>query len=128
MANTLKVLLVEDDETLRTLYKEAFTHNNFEVFEAEDGQRAIDAALEHRPDMILLDLLLPRQGGLAALRILRSIPETQHTPVFILTAMPNPEYQETAKNRAQGYFLKTQITPQALVDKVRQYLEKDSHK
>ncbi len=57
--NRRSVLLVEDNTELRTLYKEIFTHNNFEVFEAADGQIAIDEALTNRPDAIILDLMLP---------------------------------------------------------------------
>lgn len=121
-----KVLLVEDDPPLRELYKEAFKQNNFEVLEAEDGQIAIDISLEHKPDAIILDLMLPRQGGLGALRVLRSLPETKHIPIIILTALPNPEYMAMAKGRVQGYFLKTQIKPKDLVGKVRELIEAQS--
>lgn len=117
-----KVLLVEDDQQLRELYKEEFKQNNFEVLEAEDGQLGVDMSLQHQPDAILLDLMLPRQGGLGALRVLRSLPETKHIPIIILTALPNPEYQEMAKGRVQGYFLKTKIKPKELITKVRELI------
>lgn len=108
---------------MRRLYREAFSRNNFAVFEAGDGQSAIDSALIHEPDLILLDLMLPRQGGLGALRVFRSLPECKHTPIIILTALPNPEYKEQAEGRVQGYFLKTEITPKELVAKVRELLD-----
>lgn len=117
MANR-RVLLVEDNDALRTLYKEIFKHNGYEVFEAVDGAQAIDEALECHPDVIILDLMLPRQGGLRALKIYRSIPECRNTPIIILTALPNPDYQKEAGNMVQGYYLKTAITPQELVTKV----------
>ena len=123
-----KVLLIEDDEPLRTLYKEIFRHNNFEVVEAADGQTGVDMALMHLPDIIILDLMLPRQGGLGALRVFRSLPECRHTPIFILTALPNPQYQEMAKGRVEGYFLKTQVTPQQLVDQALKFLNKKAGK
>ncbi|QQG49861.1 MAG: response regulator [Candidatus Berkelbacteria bacterium] len=118
-----KVLLVEDNDELRRLYKDIFRHNNFEVFEAVDGEQAIDEALNSKPDVIILDLMLPRQGGLRALKIYRSLPECKHTPVIILTAMPNPDYQREAAEMVQGYYLKTAIGPQELVGKVRDLLE-----
>lgn len=118
-----KVLLVEDNEELRRLYKEIFRHNNFNVSEAVDGEQAIDEALMNKPDVIVLDLMLPRQGGLRALKIYRSIPECKHTPIVILTALPNPDYQREAGTMVQGYFLKTAITPQELVGKVRELVE-----
>jgi CheY-like chemotaxis protein len=118
-----RVLLVEDNEELRRLYREIFRANNFQVVEAGDGQLAIDMALRTQPELIILDLMLPRQGGLGALRILRSLPECKHIPIFILTALPNPEYQHRAEGRVQGYFLKTKIKPQELVNKARELLE-----
>ncbi len=121
--NRRSVLLVEDNTELRTLYKEIFTHNNFEVFEAADGQIAIDEALTNRPDAIILDLMLPRQGGLRALKIYRSLPECKNTPIIILTALPNPDYKTEAGDKVQGFYLKTEITPQELVVKVRDLLD-----
>lgn len=112
------VLLIEDNEELRRLYKEVFHHNNYTVYEAGDGQIGVDYALMYKPDAIILDLMLPRQGGLGALRVFRSLPECKNVPIFILTALPNPEYQEMAKDRVQGYFLKTQIKPRDLVAQV----------
>ncbi len=118
-----RILLVEDNEELRHLYKEAFHHNNFEIFEASDGLLAIDVALLHIPDVILLDLMLPKQGGLGALKVFRSLPETKHIPIIILTALPNLEYKAQAEGKVQGYFLKTEITPKELVAKARELVE-----
>lgn len=118
-----RVLLVEDNEELRALYKEIFRHNDYDVFEAADGAQAIDEALECRPHVIILDLMLPRQGGLRALKIFRSLPECRAIPIIILTALPNPDYQKEAGTMVQGYFLKTAITPQALVQKVSELLK-----
>jgi DNA-binding response OmpR family regulator len=126
MGKTFRVLLVEDNEELRQLYKEEFQHNNFEVIEAPDGQLGIDYTLMHRPDIIILDLMLPRQGGLGVLRILRSLPEGKNVPILIMTALPNEEYKEIAKDMVQGYFLKTQLKPIELVTKARALLEEQS--
>jgi len=112
------VLLIEDDKDLRELYKEVFVQNNFIVYEANDGQQGVDAALMNKPDAIILDLMLPRQGGLGALRVFRSLPECKTVPIFILTALPNPEYKKMAEGHVQGYFFKTQIKPKELVDAI----------
>lgn len=116
------VLLIEDDEPLRLLYKEIFVHNNFEVLEAADGEAGVTMAVMHKPDAIILDLMLPRQGGLGSLKIMRSLPETKNLPIIIMTALPNPEYRDQAKGRVQGYYLKTEIKPQELVEKVKALL------
>src|SRR4051812_32642938 len=99
MTKPPSVLIVEDNEELRHLYVETFHHHGFTIFEAGDGQSAVDAALVNAPDVIILDLMLPRQGGLATLRVLRTLPEAKHIPIIILTALPNPEYKEVAGNR-----------------------------
>lgn len=114
----LSVLLVEDDNDLRALYKEAFERHHFEVYESGDGNRAVDVCLKAKPALVILDLLMPKQGGIATLRVLRSLPETKHIPIIILTALPNPEYRERAGAMVQGYYLKTQIKPHELVEKV----------
>lgn len=118
-----RVLLVEDDNELRRLYREVFQRHHFEVYEADNGLSAIDQTLVHRPSIIILDLLLPRQGGLGALRILRSLPECRSIPVIVLTALPNPEYRQEAEKRVQGYFLKTEVRPKELVEKALAILE-----
>jgi DNA-binding response OmpR family regulator len=110
-----RVLLVEDDPELRRLYKEAFEHAGFDVSEAENGEEAISLVLTNKPHVVILDLMLPRQGGIAALRIMRSQPGSRNVPVIILTALPNQEYRESTKDMVQGYFLKTQIKPGDLV-------------
>jgi DNA-binding response OmpR family regulator len=117
-----KVLLIEDNEELRKMYADVFERHNYTVYEAGDGQTGVDYALIYKPDAIILDLMLPRQGGLGALRVFRSNPELKHTPVFILTALPNPEYQQVAASLVQGYFLKTQIKPKELVETVSKAL------
>ncbi|MEX1051972.1 MAG: response regulator [Patescibacteria group bacterium] len=117
------VLLVEDNEELRRLYREIFHHNNFEIFEAADGETAVAEALANKPSIIVLDLMLPRQGGIGALRVLKSNPLCSNIPVIILTAMPNQEYREMTKGMVEGYFLKTEITPQKLVSYVIEKLK-----
>ncbi len=117
-----KVLLVEDNEPLRTLYKEIFRHNGFEVAEAADGEEGVNMALSQKPDAVILDLMLPRQGGMRTLKILRSYPDTKHLPIVILTALPNPEYEEQTKTLVQGFYHKTEIKPQELVEKVKALL------
>lgn len=118
-----RVLLVEDDKALRELYKEVFRRKNFEVIEAEDGQMAVDQALVYRPHVVILDLMLPRQGGLHSLKIMRSLPECRNLPIIILTALPEPKYREEAAGKVQGYFLKTEIEPDELAQKAVELIE-----
>ena len=118
-----KILLIEDDDELRQLYKEIFIHNGFEVLEAADGDAGVNEALINKPDAIILDLMMPRQGGLGALRVFRSNPESRNVPIFVMTALPDQKYRDMAQDKVQGYFLKTEITPQQLVVKVKAVLD-----
>lgn len=117
-----KILLAEDDATLRRLYREVFKRAGFEVIEAADGQEAVDLALNHQPAVVILDLLMPRQGGLGALRVFRTLPECKNLPIIVLTALPNPEYKEEAAPWVQGYYMKTELKPAELVAKVRELI------
>ena len=118
----IRVLIVEDDESLRFLYKTIFQEADFEVHEANDGLSAIDMAIAKNPHVIILDLMLPKQGGLAALKIIRSHPNLKNMPVVILTALDNPAYRHEAEPHVQGYFLKIEVQPKDLVGYVKKIL------
>lgn len=123
MGGQRKILIVEDDNVLREMYKDAFRHSGFNVIEAWNGEMAIDIALTGEPDIVLLDVMMPKQGGLGTLRIFRTMPELKHIPVLILTALGNPEYRAIAKDLAQGYILKTEVTVSQLIKRVEDLLK-----
>jgi len=114
------VLIIEDDAVVRQMYKEMFKAKNWQVYEAEDGQSGVDLALTRGPDAVILDLLLPRQGGIRTLRIMRSLPKLKHIPIVILTAQTSKSYKSDCMPLAQGYFMKTEITPAQIVAKLNQ--------
>ena len=119
-------MIVEDDATLREMYKDAFRHAGFAVIEAWDGEMAVDVALSGEPDIVLLDIMMPKQGGLGTLRIMRTMPELKHIPVIIMTALANAEYRDVAKDMAQGYFLKTEVSIKDLIQRVEELLKESS--
>lgn len=117
------LLLIEDDQDLSRLYATIFKKHGWQVVQADDGQKGVQLALEKEPDIVLLDLMLPEQGGLHVLKILRSLPETQSIPVAVMTAYPNPEYREEAeKHGVSLYLFKQQIEPWQLVDKIEELI------
>lgn len=122
MASKRRVMIVEDDQALREMYKDAFRHSGFDVIEASDGQSAIDIALSEEPSVMLLDIMMPKQGGLGTLRIMRTMPELKRTPVFMLTALDNKEYRDIAKDLAQGYILKTEVSIPQLIERVEKII------
>ena len=120
--NKQSILIIEDDEPLRYLYKTVFEEANFDVHEAVDGITGVDAALLKKPQAIILDLMLPKQGGLAVLKIIRSHPDLLHLPVVVLTALDNPAYKEEARPNVQGYFLKIEVQPKDIVNHIKKIL------
>src|SRR4051794_24209614 len=79
------ILIVEDEEMLRAMYKHKFSVEGFEVVTAENGVEGLHKAHHHKPDIILLDLMMPVMDGKAMLRKLREVPEFKLLPVVILT-------------------------------------------
>src|SRR4030095_6930363 len=82
-----KILLVEDDDTLAEVYKTRLHAEGFDLKRVPNGEEALAAALEFKPDLILLDIMMPRVSGFDVLDILRNTPETTNTKVIVLTAL-----------------------------------------
>ena len=81
-----RVLVIDDKADVRLLYRVNLRHAGFEVLEAEDGERGIAAALQLKPDVVVLDLMMPRVDGFDVLRALRTHPDASEMPVLVLTA------------------------------------------
>ena len=81
-----RVLVIDDEADVRLLYRVNLRHAGHEVLEADDGERGIEAALEHLPDAVVLDLMMPRVDGFEVLRVLRAEPASCEVPVLVLTA------------------------------------------
>ncbi|MGH2657650.1 MAG: response regulator transcription factor [Actinomycetota bacterium] len=88
MAEKKKVLLVEDDESVRQLVRVTLDMNGYEVVEAKDGLEGLLMLDMHRPDAVVLDLMMPDLGGERMLAQLRATEETKRTPVVIITGKP----------------------------------------
>jgi len=80
------ILLVEDEATLRDTLAYRLRHDGYQVVTAADGVQAVDAARKTRPDLIVLDLMLPGLDGLEVCKQVRTMPETQSAPIIMLTA------------------------------------------
>lgn len=118
-----KILLVEDDDNLATVYLTRFQTEGFNVQREPDGEHALATAITYKPDLILLDLMMPKISGFDVLDILRNTPETAQTKIIILTARGQEADKERAKSLgANDYLVKSQVTIADVVAKVKQYL------
>ncbi len=118
-----KILLVEDDTTLAQVYKSRLTLEGFEVEHVANGELALSSAIEFRPDLIVLDAMMPKINGFDVLDILRNTPETVNVRVIMLTALSQPKDKERAVSLgADDYLVKSQVVISDVVDRIKHQL------
>ena len=118
-----KILIVEDETILREMYTEKLSRAGFKVFSAEDAKTGLDLAKKEKPDLILLDILLPKENGISFLEKLRSDKETANLKVVAFSNYDDPKTREEAKKLGvENYLIKTNYTPKKIVEKVQEYL------
>lgn len=100
MNNPIRLLYVEDEADIREFAEFILEEEGFELLMCASGQEALDKAAAFKPDIILLDVMMPHMDGPSTLKALRKLPDTQHTPVVFLTAKVQP--QEVASFLAMG--------------------------
>jgi DNA-binding response OmpR family regulator len=116
----LKVLIIDDEKGVLKMYNEFLTANNIEVFQATDGQTGIKLAKEQKPDVILLDIIMPRYNGLDVLKDLKADPDVKNIPVFLLTNLPAESSEDKARELgAAGYLVKAEYEPKMVLDVLR---------
>ncbi len=119
-----KVLLVEDDFSLRDIYSARFQAEGYAVVTASDGEEALAVAVRERPDLIVLDVMMPKISGFDVLDILRSTPETKETKVIMMTALSQDADRERGESLGVNkYLVKSQVTLEDVVVAVKQALE-----
>lgn len=123
-----KIVLIEDDETLSKVMHAELVEAGFEVTQAFDYEAGLVAVREQKPDLVLLDLLLPKKDGLKVLETLRKSPDTESVPVIIVSQLDLDE--SITKGMSLGaadYFVKSQHPVAELVEKVTAFLAKSHH-
>lgn len=119
-----KILIIEDEETLQRAMKEFLEEENFEVVTAMDGQSGIEVAGVELPDLILLDIILPKKDGYQVLSELRSEPKTQKIPVILLTNLESPEdIQKAFEKGATTYLVKSDYKLEDIAKKIKDALK-----
>lgn len=116
------LLLVEDNEDNRIIYSTVLRHLGYVVIEAQDGVQAVDLARRAQPDLILMDISIPRMDGWEATRILRGDPTTRAIPIIALTAHALSDDRERAAEVGFTSYLAKPIEPRAVVAEVRRWI------
>lgn len=109
MAGTTKVLLVDDSKFLRMANERVLVKAGYDVCTAADGEEALRVAEEKKPDLILLDMLLPKMSGPEVLHALKKNPATAAIPVIVLTSLSQKNEEKLRTEGADAYFEKSSL-------------------
>ncbi len=118
-----KILLVEDDTTLANVYKDRLELEGFEVTIVSNGEDALPVALKLKPDLVLLDAMMPKISGFDVLGILRKDPVMANVRVIMLTALSQEKDKQRAQELGANEFLvKSQVVIGDVVDRIKYHL------
>lgn len=119
-----KILLVEDEQILSEMYRDKFIQAGFETFLAFDARQGLCLAKKEKPDLIILDILLPRENGISFLEKLRKDRKVGSTAVVAFSNYDDPETAKRALDLGvKEYLIKTNFTPAQIIRKIRGYLK-----
>lgn len=123
METKKKILLVEDDKALAAVYISRLHLEGFDIRHVVNGEEALSAALEYKPDLIVLDAMMPKISGFDVLDIIRNTPETGNIRIIMLTALSQEKDKQMAeKLGADDYLVKSQVVIGDVVERIKHHL------
>lgn len=121
--NQKVILLVEDDDRLAEVYAMRLEAEGFKTKRVANGEEALSVAIQLKPDLILLDVMMPKVSGFDVLDILRNTPESAEVKIIMLTALSQDSDKERAKALgADDYLIKSQVVIADVVDRIKHHL------
>lgn len=119
---SVSVLVVDDEPMTRDLLRMMLEHARFNVLEAEDGLEALEKVKQHRPDLIVLDVMMPNMDGLTVCRILRGQEATAELPIVMLSAKISPEDIEAGLRAGATSYLTKPVSRKDLIQHLEDVL------
>jgi len=120
-----KILIVDDDEAIRELYKTALKSIGYQVESAVNGEEALTKTQSFKPDLLLLDVMMPEIHGLHVLDIIKATPEMKDVKIIVFTALSDNEAQKKAEEfGADGYIVKSQMSMAEVINYIQKILSK----
>jgi two-component system cell cycle response regulator DivK len=114
------ILYVEDNEFNRKIVRQLLSRTSYRLLEATDGEAGVDAAREERPDLVIMDIQLPRMSGLDATRQIRADPATAEIPVIVITSFALAGDEAKAREAGAAAYLAKPYSPRELLQMIRQ--------
>ena len=121
-----RILVIEDTEDNRRILRDLLTNVGFELIEAIDGEKGVAAALDSKPDLILMDIQLPIIDGYEATRRIKANPATQHIPIIAVTSYAMSGDEAKAREAGCDGYVAKPYDPMALLAKIREYVPPES--
>lgn len=123
MNDTKKILLVEDDTNLASVYKSRLELEGFAVVVVRNGEDAFPTTVKEKPDLVLLDAMMPKMSGFDVLDLLRKTPETANVRVIMLTALSQDKDEQRARTLGvNDYLVKSQVVIGDVVERIKYHL------
>jgi two-component system, cell cycle response regulator DivK len=122
MSDPTTILYIEDNEYNRKIVRQLLGRTSHRLIEAVDGESGVAQAQQELPDLILMDVQLPKMSGLEATRILKADPRTSHIPIIVITSFALSGDQEKAAAAGADNYLAKPYSPRELLKLIRQFL------
>ena len=118
-----KILLIEDEKILAEMYQDRFVQAGFKVYSTSEAEKGLKLVKKEKPDLVVLDILLPRGNGIFFLQQIRKDPTISSTSIIVFSNFDDPETKKQALELgAKDYLIKTDYTPQEIIKKIKEYL------
>ncbi len=118
-----KILIIEDEEVLLNLIEAKLRKEGYKVAIAKDGVEGLKMARKEKPDLILVDIIMPRKGGFEVMEEIRNEEEMKDIPIIVISNSGQPvELDRVKKLGVKDWLIKTNFDPQEVVEKVKKYL------
>lgn len=117
-----RILYVEDNEFNRKIVRDLLARTSYRLIEATDGEMGVATAQQEIPDLIIMDIQLPRLSGLDAARKLRADPRTAHIPIIVITSFALSGDEQKVKDAGASAYLAKPYSPRELLETIRRFV------
>ena len=121
-----KILIIEDEPDIVMIIRERLRREEYEVITASDGYQGVEYAHSNKPDLIILDLMIPAGDGLWVLKTLQMSAETKYIPVIVVTGMADEKYKQKVMKEGVAKYMEKPFDMYELIGAVKELLGKDT--